>query len=48
MGRNGNCRWRCGVGHGWEGVVLKLFRGKDFVFTVTGPNRSLGATAGCP
>jgi NADPH-dependent ferric siderophore reductase len=24
------------VGHGWEGVVLKLFRGKDFVFTVTG------------
>jgi NADPH-dependent ferric siderophore reductase len=24
------------VGHGWEGAVLKLFRGKDFVFTVTG------------
>jgi NADPH-dependent ferric siderophore reductase len=24
------------VGHGWEGVVLKLFRGKDFEFTVTG------------
>lgn len=24
------------VGHGWEGVVLKLMRGKDFVFTVTG------------
>lgn len=24
------------MGHGWEGVVLKLFRGKDFVFTVTG------------
>lgn len=22
--------------HGWEGVVLKLFKGKDFVFTVTG------------
>ncbi|MFG2331398.1 siderophore-interacting protein [Streptomyces sp. NPDC048604] len=25
-----------GQGHGWEGVVLKLFRGKDFTFTVTG------------
>nr|WP_202540300.1 siderophore-interacting protein [Streptomyces sp. SID4937] len=24
------------VGHGWEGVVLKLFRGRDFTFTVTG------------
>ncbi|WP_190123125.1 siderophore-interacting protein [Streptomyces inusitatus] len=24
------------MGHGWEGVVLKLMRGKDFVFTVTG------------
>ena len=24
------------MGHGWEGVVLKLFRGKDFTFTVTG------------
>ncbi len=24
------------VGQGWEGVVLKLMRGKDFVFTVTG------------
>ncbi|MEU9251166.1 siderophore-interacting protein [Streptomyces sp. NPDC048270] len=24
------------VGKGWEGVVLKLFRGKDFTFTVTG------------
>jgi NADPH-dependent ferric siderophore reductase len=24
------------VRHGWEGVVLKLFRGKDFTFTVTG------------
>ena len=24
------------MGHGWEGVVLKLFRGKDFKFTVTG------------
>ncbi|WP_242002287.1 siderophore-interacting protein [Kribbella steppae] len=24
------------VGHGWEHVVLKLFRGKDFTFTVTG------------
>jgi NADPH-dependent ferric siderophore reductase len=23
-------------GHGWEGAVLKLLRGKDFVFTVTG------------
>ncbi|MFE9257241.1 siderophore-interacting protein [Streptomyces sp. NPDC006879] len=23
-------------GHGWEGVVLKLMRGKDFVLTVTG------------
>ncbi|WP_226966877.1 siderophore-interacting protein [Streptomyces phaeolivaceus] len=25
-----------GQGHGWEGAVLKLLRGKDFVFTVTG------------
>ncbi|ADB29889.1 FAD-binding 9 siderophore-interacting domain protein [Kribbella flavida DSM 17836] len=25
--------------HGWEGVVLKLLRGKDFVFTVTGSER---------
>ncbi|MGW4032273.1 siderophore-interacting protein [Streptomyces sp. NPDC004838] len=24
------------MGHGWEGVVLKLMRGRDFVFTVTG------------
>lgn len=24
------------MGRGWEGVVLKLFRGKDFEFTVTG------------
>ncbi|WP_329209995.1 siderophore-interacting protein [Streptomyces sp. NBC_00683] len=24
------------MGHGWEGVVLKLFRGRDFTFTVTG------------
>ncbi|MDI9883486.1 SIP domain-containing protein [Streptomyces sp. HNM0645] len=24
------------MGHGWEGVVLKWFRGKDFEFTVTG------------
>ncbi|MEU0991028.1 siderophore-interacting protein [Streptomyces sp. NPDC005953] len=24
------------MGHGWEGVVLKLMRGKDFVFTVSG------------
>ncbi|TCM48832.1 SIP domain-containing protein [Kribbella sp. VKM Ac-2568] len=24
------------MGRGWEGVVLKLFGGKDFVFTVTG------------
>ncbi|MFD7546334.1 MULTISPECIES: siderophore-interacting protein [unclassified Streptomyces] len=24
------------MGHGWEGAVLKLLRGKDFVFTVTG------------
>ncbi|WP_200305339.1 siderophore-interacting protein [Streptomyces adelaidensis] len=25
-----------GQGHGWEGAVLRLLRGKDFVFTVTG------------
>ncbi|MET9699463.1 siderophore-interacting protein [Streptomyces sp. NPDC006529] len=25
-----------GVAKGWEGVVLKLLRGKDFTFTVTG------------
>lgn len=24
------------MSHGWEGVVLKLFRGRDFTFTVTG------------
>ncbi|MET7621826.1 siderophore-interacting protein [Streptomyces sp. NPDC005408] len=24
------------MGHGWEGVVLKMMRGKDFEFTVTG------------
>ncbi|MFI8005488.1 siderophore-interacting protein [Streptomyces sp. NPDC086010] len=24
------------MGHGWEGAVLKLFRGRDFTFTVTG------------
>ncbi|MBP3077912.1 MULTISPECIES: siderophore-interacting protein [Streptomyces] len=24
------------MGHGWEGVVLKLLRGEDFTFTVTG------------
>ncbi|MGW7308972.1 siderophore-interacting protein [Streptomyces sp. NPDC054835] len=24
------------TGHGWEGVVLRLFRGRDFTFTVTG------------
>lgn len=24
------------MGHGWEGVVLKLLRGKDYEFTVTG------------
>ncbi|WP_406306655.1 siderophore-interacting protein [Streptomyces sp. NBC_00885] len=24
------------MGHGWEGVLLKLMRGKDFEFTVTG------------
>jgi NADPH-dependent ferric siderophore reductase len=24
------------VGHGWQGAVLKLMRGKDFTFTVTG------------
>ncbi|MCX4745868.1 siderophore-interacting protein [Kitasatospora sp. NBC_01287] len=24
------------MGHGWEGVVLRLMRGKDFEFTVTG------------
>lgn len=23
------------MGHGWEGVVLKLMRGRDFTFTVT-------------
>ncbi|MGW0783832.1 siderophore-interacting protein [Streptomyces sp. NPDC002913] len=27
------------MGHGWEGVVLKLFRGRDFTFTVTGTER---------
>ncbi|MFE6482622.1 siderophore-interacting protein [Streptomyces sp. NPDC057757] len=25
-----------GQGHGWEGAVLRLLRGKDFTFTVTG------------
>ena len=25
-----------GQGRGWEGAVLKLFRAKDFTFTVTG------------
>ncbi|MEV0219323.1 siderophore-interacting protein [Streptomyces sp. NPDC050704] len=25
-----------GRGHGWEGALLKLFRGRDFLFTVTG------------
>jgi NADPH-dependent ferric siderophore reductase len=25
-----------GQGHGWEGSVLELLRGKDFEFTVTG------------
>ncbi|EMF52474.1 MULTISPECIES: siderophore-interacting protein [Streptomyces] len=25
-----------GQGHGWEGAVLRLLRGKDFVLTVTG------------
>ncbi|MFD8424197.1 siderophore-interacting protein [Streptomyces sp. NPDC059466] len=25
-----------GQGHGWEGAVLKLLRGRDFTFTVTG------------
>ncbi|MFK0042671.1 siderophore-interacting protein [Streptomyces sp. NPDC090741] len=25
-----------GVGKGWEGMVLRLLRGKDFTFTVTG------------
>ncbi|MEU9292818.1 siderophore-interacting protein [Streptomyces sp. NPDC048266] len=24
------------VGHGWQGAVLKLMRGRDFTFTVTG------------
>ncbi|MER5307879.1 siderophore-interacting protein [Streptomyces sp. NPDC002773] len=24
------------MGHGWQGAVLKLMRGKDFTFTVTG------------
>ncbi|MFE9250492.1 siderophore-interacting protein [Streptomyces sp. NPDC007088] len=27
------------MGHGWEGAVLKLLRGKDFTFTVTGAER---------
>ncbi|WP_026932544.1 siderophore-interacting protein [Glycomyces tenuis] len=27
------------MGHGWEGAVLKLFRAKDFTFTVTGAER---------
>ncbi|MFJ5722375.1 siderophore-interacting protein [Streptomyces sp. NPDC093149] len=27
------------MGHGWEGVVLKLMRGRDFTFTVTGTER---------
>ncbi|WP_263164550.1 siderophore-interacting protein [Streptomyces sp. SCSIO ZS0520] len=30
------------MGHGWEGAVLKLFRGKDFVFTVTGSEQVTG------
>lgn len=25
--------------HGWEGVVLRLFRAKDFTFTVTGADQ---------
>ncbi|MFH8617530.1 siderophore-interacting protein [Streptomyces sp. NPDC017979] len=27
------------MGHGWEGVVLKLMRGRDFQFTVVGSER---------
>ncbi|SOD62286.1 NADPH-dependent ferric siderophore reductase, contains FAD-binding and SIP domains [Streptomyces zhaozhouensis] len=27
------------MGHGWEGAVLRLFRGRDFTFTVTGVER---------
>lgn len=27
------------MGHGWEGVVLKLMRGRDFRFTVVGSER---------
>ncbi|MGW3561706.1 siderophore-interacting protein [Streptomyces sp. NPDC000963] len=27
------------MGHGWQGAVLKLMRGKDFTFTVTGVER---------
>ncbi|MVO88183.1 siderophore-interacting protein [Streptomyces sp. p1417] len=30
------------MGHGWEGVVLKLLRGKDFTFTVTGADDVTG------
>ncbi|MCX4576065.1 siderophore-interacting protein [Streptomyces sp. NBC_01571] len=41
-----------GQGHGWEGAVLKLLRGKDFTFTVIGAEdvtphyRRLRLTAG--
>ncbi|MER7948546.1 siderophore-interacting protein [Streptomyces sp. NPDC096079] len=27
------------MGHGWQGAVLRLMRGKDFTFTVTGAER---------
>ncbi|WP_165553345.1 SIP domain-containing protein [Kribbella capetownensis] len=36
------------MGHGWEGVVLKLFRGKDFVLTVTGAGTSHDADHSLP
>ena len=35
-----------GQGHGWEGVVLKLLRGKDFEFTVTGAETGHRRTTG--
>ncbi|MFF4170498.1 siderophore-interacting protein [Streptomyces sp. NPDC001744] len=30
------------MGHGWQGAVLKLMRGKDFTFTVTGAEQVTG------
>jgi hypothetical protein len=38
-GANRNSPWRSIVRHGWEGVVLRLFRAKDFTFTVTGADQ---------